>query len=114
MKVGLIGRGFGTRVHMPAIRANSDIEVVAICSAQRTRAESAAKEWGIPFATDDYQRLVEHEEVELVDVCTPPDSHAAMTIAALSAGKHVLCEKPLALNLDEARAMAAAVEAARG
>ena len=52
MKVGLIGTGFGTRVHMPAMRADANIEVVAICSAQRARAEAAAKEWGIGFATD--------------------------------------------------------------
>ncbi len=113
MRVGLIGTGFGTRVHMPAMRASSDIEVVAICSAQRSRAEMAAKHWDIPFATDDFQKLIEHDEVDLVDVCTPPDSHAGMTIAALSAGKHVLCEKPLALNLNEAREMAAAVDEAR-
>jgi predicted dehydrogenase len=48
MKVGLIGTGFGTRVHMPAMRADSSIEVVAICSARRDRAEQAAEEWGSP------------------------------------------------------------------
>src|SRR5207302_1106951 len=113
MKVGLIGTGFGTRVHMPAMRADSGIEVVAICSAQRARAEAAAKEWGIPFATDDYRELIDRDAVELVDVCTPPESHAEMTIAALQAGKHVLCEKPLALSLAEATAMEQASAAAR-
>jgi len=113
MKVGLIGTGFGTRVHLPAMRADPHIEVVGICSAQQTRAEAAAAEWGVGFATDDYKELIAHPDVELVDVCTPPDSHAAMTIAALEAGKHVLCEKPLAMDAAEAEAMAAAAEAAR-
>jgi len=113
MKVGLIGTGFGTRVHMPAMRADEHIEVVAICSAQKARAEAAAKEWNIGFATDDYRELIARDDVELVNVCTPPDSHAEMTIAALEAGKHVVCEKPLAMDLAEASAMAAAADAAR-
>ena len=113
MRVGLIGTGFGTRVHLPAMRASSHIEVVAICSAQRARADAAADQWRIPFATDDYEELLQRDEVELVDICTPPDSHAQITIAALGAGKHVLCEKPLALDLGEAEAMAAAVEKTR-
>lgn len=113
MNVGLIGTGFGTRVHMPAMRADPNIEVVAICSAQRARAEAAAREWGIGFATDDYRELVARDDVEVVSVCTPPDSHAEMTIAALEAGKHVVCEKPLAIALGEAEAMAAAAAAAR-
>jgi predicted dehydrogenase len=113
MKVGLIGTGFGTRVHMPAMRANADIEVVAICSAQRARAVAAAEQWGIEFATDDYRELIAQDDVEVVDVCTPPDSHAELTIAALEAGKHVVCEKPLALDAKEAKAMARAAEAAR-
>ena len=113
MKVGLIGTGFGTRVHMPAMRADSHIDVVAICSAHRARAEAAAKEWGIGFATDDYRELIARDDVEVVNVCTPPDSHAEMTIAALQAGKHVVCEKPLALDVAEAQAMAAAAETTR-
>jgi predicted dehydrogenase len=113
MKVGLIGTGFGTRVHMPAMRADPGIEVVAICSARRDRAEQAAEEWGVPFIASDYRELIARDDVELVDVCTPPDSHAEMTIAALEAGKHVLCEKPLAMNVAEASAMAAAADSAR-
>ena len=113
MRVGLIGTGFGTRVHMPAMRADPHIEVVAICSAQRSRAQAAAEKWGIPWATDDYRELIRRDDVDLVSVCTPPDSHAEMTIAALEAGKHVLCEKPLALDAGEARAMEHAAETAR-
>jgi predicted dehydrogenase len=98
---------------MPAMRADPNIEVVAVCSAQRARAEAAAKEWGIGFATDDYRELIARDDVEVVNVCTPPGSHAEMTIAALEAGKHVVCEKPLAIDRGEAKAMAAAANAAR-
>ena len=72
-----------------------------------------AKEWGIGFATDDYRDLIARDDVEVVNVCTPPDSHAELTIASLEAGKHVVCEKPLALDLQEAKAMARAAETAR-
>jgi predicted dehydrogenase len=113
VKVGLIGTGFGTRVQMPAMRAVPSIEVVAVCSAQLARAEAAAKDWGIGFATDDYRELIRRDDVEVVNVCTPPDSHAEITIAALEAGKHVVCEKPLAMDLGQAKAMAAAADAAR-
>jgi predicted dehydrogenase len=113
MKVGLIGTGFGTKVHMPAMRADKHIEVVAICSAQRARAEAAAKKWEVEYATDDYRELIARDDVELVDICTTPASHAEMTIAALEAGKDVLCEKPLAMSRAEARAMTAAADAAR-
>ena len=92
MRVGLIGTGFGTRVQMPAMRAVPHIEVVAVCSAQLARAEAAADAWGISWATDDYTELVSRDDVDLVSVCAPPDRHADMTIAALEAGKHVLCE----------------------
>ncbi|MEU8280468.1 Gfo/Idh/MocA family oxidoreductase, partial [Microbispora bryophytorum] len=64
----------------------------------------------------DWKRLVERDDVQIVDICTPGDSHAEIAIAALAAGKHVLCEKPLANTVAEAEAMAAAAKeaAARG
>src|SRR6202020_625678 len=61
----------------------------------------------------DYRELIARDDVEVVNVCTPPASHAEMTIAALEAGKHVVCEKPLAIDLGQAQAMAAAASAAR-
>lgn len=114
MRVGLVGTGFGTRVQMPGFSQVPGIEVVAVCSAQRQRAEAAASQWHIPFATDDYHALIAHPDVELVSVCTPPESHAEISVAALRGGKHVLCEKPTALTAEQAGAMtAAAVQAGR-
>jgi predicted dehydrogenase len=108
LRVGLIGTGFGTRVHVPAIARRDDVELVAICSARRDRARDFAEQLGIEFYTDDYREIVNAENVDLVDVTTPPDSHMEMSIAALDAGKHVFCEKPIAVNAREAAAMAEA------
>ena len=107
VRVGLIGTGWGTRTQMPAFRL-AGADVVAICSGRRDRAEAAAKEWGVPVATDDYRELVERDDVDVVSVCTPPAVHAEMSIAALNAGKHLICEKPLAPTLAEASEIAEA------
>jgi hypothetical protein len=70
MKVGLIGTGFGTRVHMPARGADPSIEVVAICSARRSRAEQAADEWGVPFAGEDFPWDISAPQLEGVVAMT--------------------------------------------
>jgi predicted dehydrogenase len=105
LRVGLVGTGFGTHVHLPAYRACDAVEVVAVCSAQLPRAKKAAEDFGVPWYTDDYRQLVQRSDVDLVDVCTPPDTHLEITLAAIDAGKHVLAEKPLALDATQATAM---------
>ena len=84
------------------------LEIVA--SSDRARAKSVAREWGYRRATDDWRRVVEDPEVDVVDVCTANNSHFEIAMAAIAARKHVYCEKPLATNADHARQMA---EAAR-
>lgn len=111
LRIGLIGTGFGTRVHMPGFLRRDDVEVTAICSANPERAAAAAERFGVPAWTADHRELVARDDVDLVDICTPPDSHRQMALDALDAGKHVLCEKPIALDAAEARDMA---EAAAG
>jgi predicted dehydrogenase len=105
LRVGLVGTGFGSQVHLPVLALCPGVEVVGVCSAQRTRAEAAANAFGVPFFTDDYQELIDHDGIDLIDVCTPPTSHSAITMAALAKKKHVLCEKPFALDLPEATRM---------
>jgi predicted dehydrogenase len=105
LRVGLVGTGFGTHVHLPAFGRCDDVEVMAVCSAQRPRAEAAARRFDVPFFTDDYRELVDRTDVDLVDVCTPPTSHHEITMAALAANKHVLCEKPFAIDAGQAEAM---------
>jgi len=80
------------------------LEIVA--SSNWARAERVAREWGYRRATDDWRRVVEDPEVDVVDVCTANDSHFEIAMAAIAAGKHVYCEKPLATNADHARQMA--------
>lgn len=107
VRVGIVGTGFGKRVHLPGYLATPGVTITAICSADLSRAEEAAGECGAPHAFDDYRKMVESDDVDLVSVATPPKLHAAITEAALRAGKHVLTEKPFAMNVDEAQQLVA-------
>jgi len=91
-------------------------ELTALCGRSATEVTAAADRLGWRSVETDWKALLTRDDVALVDICTPGDTHADIAIAALDAGKHVLCEKPLANTVDEARAMAAAAEraAARG
>ncbi|MEZ0075506.1 Gfo/Idh/MocA family protein [Planotetraspora sp. GP83] len=117
--VGLVGYAFMGRVHSQAWRnvaAFFDLPVkpsMAVLSGRSgDRAAAAAAQLGWASVETDWTKLVDREEVAIVDICTPGDSHAEIAIAALAAGKHVLCEKPLANSVAEAEAMAAAARAA--
>jgi len=87
-------------------------KVVAIASRNRDRAEAIAKEFGIEHVANDWQALVQHPDVDLVSVVTPPSTHMEITLAALEQGKAVLCEKPMALNAGEAARMVEKANAA--
>jgi predicted dehydrogenase len=91
-------------------------EMSVLCGRDATRLAEAAHKLGWRTTETDWRRLVERDDLDIVDICTPGDSHAAIAVAALEAGKHVLCEKPLANTVEEAEAMVAAAEeaAARG
>jgi predicted dehydrogenase len=103
-RVGVIGVGFGVAVHIPAYRAEG-FEVTAICARTPETVNQAAKDLEIPNVFTDYRDLIASDQVDIVAVVTPPVSHAAPTLAAITAGKHVICEKPFAMNIAEARAM---------
>lgn len=106
----IAGSGFGIRVMLPCLRA-AGFHVRALYSRTPARIEADAREHGVPRVTADYPAMIEDEDVDLVCVATPPARHAELAVAALRAGKHLLCEKPLARSLAEARAI---VEAGRG
>jgi predicted dehydrogenase len=112
VKIGLIGTGFAERVQLPAFRHVESASVVAVSSGHRSSAERAAAAFEIPRVCGSWEELVALDEVDLVVISSPPHTHAPATIAAARAGKHVLCEKPLALDADEAREMVEAVEEA--
>ncbi len=108
--IGIIGTGWGVRAQLPAFRA-AGLEVVALAGQQREKTQRIAYHHAIPYATDAWHTLVEHADVALVSVVTPPRLHCEMAIAALQAGKHVLCEKPMALNTTQAEQMLATASA---
>ncbi|WP_197676006.1 Gfo/Idh/MocA family protein [Micromonospora auratinigra] len=89
------------------------VRMALVCGRDEPKVAAAADRLGWAGYTTDWRRLVESDDVDVVDVCTPGDSHCEITLAALAAGKHVLCEKPLANSVDEAREMVAAAERAR-
>ena len=105
VRVGIIGAGFARRVQLPGLRLVPGALVTAVASGHRANAEATAKEFGIPRVYDDGEQVARAPDVDLVIVSSTPDSHARFAIAALEAGKHVLCEKPTALSATEAHRM---------
>jgi len=97
---------------MPALKKIKEVEMTAFCDIIRERAEKAAKEYGTPDAKvyEDYKQLLEDKSIDIVHVLTPNREHSFITVDALESGKHVMCEKPMAINSEEARKM---LEAAR-
>jgi predicted dehydrogenase len=104
--MGVVGvGGWGGSGHMRAYAESPLARVVAVCDAVLDRARQVAAQWHVPHALDDYRALLAMPEIDAVDVATPNDAHHEIVLAALGAGKHVLCEKPLALTVEHAREM---------
>jgi predicted dehydrogenase len=111
VRIGLFGYGFIAASHVNALRRVGG-QIVAVCGPRRAGAEEFALRYGIPHVYTEPRDLLARDDIEAVVVGSPDASHAPLTIAAARAGKHVFCEKPLASNLAEARAMVEAVRAA--
>jgi predicted dehydrogenase len=118
--VGMVGYAFMGAAHSQAWRTAPhafDLPLrpvlTALCGRDRAATEAAAQRYGFGGVETDWRALLERDDVQLIDVCTPGDSHAEISIAALDAGKHVLCEKPLANTVAEAAAMAVAAARAQ-
>jgi predicted dehydrogenase len=110
LKVGVIGAGFAGRSHMQGYKNAEDADLIAVCDVGEERAKEAAEKFGIPNVFTDYEEMLKLDELEAVSVCLPNFLHMPATVAGLEAGKHVLCEKPLAANAEQAAKM---VEAAK-
>ena len=108
VRIGFIGSGFARRVQLPGLAFVAGTRATAIASGRRANAEAVAREFGLPHVFDDGVELARSADVDLVIISSTPDSHARYAIAALEAGKHVLCEKPTALDAYEAAQMLAA------
>jgi len=118
--VGMVGHAFMGRAHSQAWRSVGPFfgppltpVMTALAGRSADRARAAADALGWASVETDWKELLRRDDVQLVDICTPGDSHAEIAVAALDAGKHVLCEKPLANSVAEAEAMVAAAERAR-
>jgi predicted dehydrogenase len=107
LKVGIIGvGGIAKGAHIPGyLRLNDKVEIVALCDIIEERAKKKANELGVTKVFTDYNEMLEMKEIDIISVCTPNYAHAPATIAALNAGKNVICEKPMAKNAKEAEEM---------
>ena len=112
LRVGLIGVGWGALVHAPAFAAVDGYELVALCSSRPDSVARAGERLGIADTSTDWASFVQRDDLDLISISTPVPYHHDMFLAALAAGKHVLCEKPLAMSGAEGRAMTEAAESA--
>ncbi|MEA2151047.1 MAG: hypothetical protein QOD69_2877 [Solirubrobacteraceae bacterium] len=112
VKIAIIGGGYGAKVPLPVYAELDEFEPVAVWSQRPERARQLAADAGLALGTADLDELLDHPGLEAVHVATPVATHAEVAIAAARRGLHVLCEKPLAATLAEARAVAASVEEA--
>ena len=120
LNVGMVGYGFMGRTHSNAFRKvgnffdNEHQPVLkAICGRNEANTRAFADQWGYESIETDWRKLVERKDIDVVDICTPNDSHMEIAIAAAQAGKMIMCEKPLARDTAEGEKMVAAVEGAK-
>ena len=113
LRIGIVGAGnICTSGHLPAYKNCANAVPAAICDINFERAESAAKNWGIPEAYASVGEMLEKADIDAVDICTWNNAHAPVAVAAAKAGKHIICEKPLAMDLKDALAMEKAINEA--
>src|ERR1700733_6527060 len=119
LNVGLVGYGFMGRTHSNAYRKVNnffDLEyqpvLQAVCARDAAKAQAFADQWGYASIETDWRKLVERKDIDLIDICSPNNTHAEIAIAAARAGKMILCEKPLAMTGPEGLTMVRAAEKA--
>lgn len=114
MKLGLIGCGtVALGGHLPAIAESTDFKLAALSDVRADHLEEVGKRYGVERLYTDYRELLAHEDIDAVTITTPVGSHYSMALAALAAGKHVFCEKPLADTLEHGRELVEAAERAK-
>ncbi len=113
VKIGVIGTsGWAEQMYLPHLAGYDRAALLAICGRNQDRAQVVAAKYNIPQVYADYQNMIANAGLEAIVVSTPDDTHYALVMAALDAGLHVICEKPVALNADDAQAMAEKAESA--
>ncbi len=112
IKIAVVGFGQIGPVHIDAYKQMEDVEIAVVCDLEEARAQAAQKRAGAPEYLTDYNAVVARDDIDIVDVCIPTYLHADLTIKAAKAGKHVFCEKPIAMRLQDAEAMIKACDKA--
>src|SRR6188474_1260794 len=102
IRTAIVGTGFMGRVHLEAVRRLGFADVVAVVGSHVDKARAMADAFGVAHASGDYRAVLRDVAFDVVHVCTPNVQHYAMAAAAVDAGKHVICEKPLAMSSAEA------------
>ena len=103
LRVGLVGAGFVVPFHLRGWGLIDDIDVVSITSRSRAKAETVAEDFDIPHVYGSLEELLSAEPIDILDICTPPEAHLHDVTMAASAGVHVICQKPVASDLETAR-----------
>ena len=112
-KIGLIGSQFVSTIHAESLKRIASAELVAVASKTENHTREFAQRHRIPHYFTDYQKLLEIDEIDMIVIGVPNDLHAQITMDAANAGKHVVCEKPLCMNLQEANQMISACKKAK-
>ena len=110
IKTAIVGTGFMGKVHTENVRRLGNVEIAAVVGSRPETATKFAESMGIPFATSKLEDVLNNKDIDVVHICTPNVDHYPQSLAAIQAGKAVLCEKPMTMNVDEARKL---VEAAK-
>jgi predicted dehydrogenase len=110
IRIGVIGAGSISEMHFSSYSKNPDAVLTAVCDLKEERAKAKAEKYNIPNIYTDYHELLANPDIDAVSICTWNNSHAEISIAALKAGKNVLCEKPLCKTVEEALAVEQAVK----
>lgn len=105
LKVGVIGKGFIGPAHIEALMRLGTIEVVALAGTDEVESKVKAEQLGVKESYGDYKKLIENKELDVIHICSPNNLHYPMVKEALDAGKHVVCEKPLAITVKEGKAL---------
>lgn len=114
LRVGIVGCGqIAQEQHIPSLRKIKDVRIVAICDRNEDLARRVSERFHISNYYSDFSEMLDKEKMDMVDICTAPQTHLALSVSAMEAGCHVLVEKPMALSLKEADAMAEAAKANR-
>lgn len=112
LRVGIVGTSWWTdQMHLPSLKSHAQVQVVAICGRNQARGQEIAAKYEIPQVFTDYQEMIEQADLQALVIAIPDDMHYPVAMAALDAGLHVLCEKPLAFDVQQAGEMTARAEA---